>query len=115
FSHGIHFTFDVTELMPGERVLIVEDSAAFTAVYGDALPVIGQYQGRLDNAGERLILQDAAGADILNFKYKDGWYKTTDGQGHSLEVIQPATTPTEAYSDKTTWQASSLQGGTPGS
>ncbi len=39
---------------------------------------------------------------------------TTDGQGHSLEVIQPAAAASDVFSDKATWQASSLEGGTPG-
>lgn len=114
FGQGIDFTFDILELTPGERILIVQDVAAFSAVYGNDLPVAGQYQGRLDNAGERLVLQDATGKDILNFKYKDGWYKTTDGQGRSLEVTQPEVSDPALHSEKTTWQASSLRGGTPG-
>lgn len=114
FSNGIDFAFDVTELIPGEHVLIVEDSAAFTTVYGNALPVIGEFRGSLDNAGERLILKDATGTEILNFKYKDSWYKTTDGQGHSLEVIQPTASAPATWSDPNAWQASRLTGGTPG-
>jgi hypothetical protein len=114
FSQGIDFTFDVTDLAPGERIVIVQDLADFTAVYGEALPVAGQYQGSLDNAGERLVLQDATGKDILNFKYKDGWYKTTDGQGRSLELAQSEVSDPALYSEKATWRASSLQGGTPG-
>lgn len=42
-----------------------------------------------------------------------GWYKTTDGQGRSLEVTQPEGSDPALYSEKTTWQACSLQGGTP--
>jgi len=115
FSNGIDFTFGITELTPGERIIIVEDVAAFEAVYGNNLPVAGQFQGALDNKGERLVLQDAAGTDILNFKYNDNWDKATDGQGRSLEVIQPAVSAPAAWSDPTAWQASSLPGGTPGS
>lgn len=114
FSTGIDFTFNVTDLAPGERVLVVENQTAFEAAYGTDLPVAGQYQGSLNNGGERIILQDAAGQDILNFKYKD-WYKTTDGQGRSLEIT-PLFEPDPAlWSDKSTWQASSVDGGTPGS
>jgi len=115
FSNGINFTFGTTDLMPGEYTLIVRNRAIFEAIYGDTLPVVGEYQGSLDNAGERLVLQDASRVDILNFKYKDGWYKSTDGQGFSLEVTDPATAIPATFSDKATWQASQSKGGTPGS
>lgn len=114
FSQGIDFTFGVTELTPGERAVIVEDVEAFRALYGQDARVIGQFEAALNNGGERIVLLDAAGAEILNFKYNDDWDKTTDGRGHSLEVIYPVSSAPTAWSDSDTWRASDLQGGTPG-
>ncbi len=115
FSNGINFTFGTTDLMPGEHILIVKNITAFQAIYGDTLPVVGEYQGSLDNAGERLVLQDASNVELLNFKYKDGWYESTDGPGFSMEVTDPAIAIPATFSDKATWQASHSEGGTPGS
>ena len=88
---GVDFHFaegDITQLGPGQRLLVVEDLAAFQLRYGDDLPVAGQWSGRLRNSGEQLTL--IAGTDIVQqFSYDDAWYPQTDGQGASLEIIDP--------------------------
>ncbi len=86
FTDGIDFTFSGTELAPGAYVVVVRDRAAFEAAYGDGIDVAGQYAGSLDDAGERIELQDAAGQIIQRFRYRDNWYDVTDGQGFSLTV-----------------------------
>jgi len=70
FVEGITFDFTgslVTSLAPGARVLVVRNTAAFTAKHGSGWPVAGQFAGALDNAGERLRLLDAANEEILDF------------------------------------------------
>jgi hypothetical protein len=111
FTDGVTFTFPAYDLDPGARVLVVKDTRAFTARYGAGLPVAGQYGGSLSNGGERVELVDAVGRTILDFTYDDGWHRTTDGQGHSLEVKDAAATD---LNDKDAWQASPEAGGTPG-
>jgi hypothetical protein len=69
----------------------VRDIASFEARYGDKLPVVGQYAGRLDNAGERIELVDAAGQIIQSFRYENDWHDITRGRGFSLTVRDPAT------------------------
>ena len=63
FTDGIDYTFPSFELPAGGYCLVVKDLAAFQAKYGPKLPVVGQYAGSLDNAGERIELVDAAGTD----------------------------------------------------
>ena len=41
----------------GDFVIVVEDLAAFTARYGDGLPVAGQWDGGLSNRQEQVTLQ----------------------------------------------------------
>ena len=119
FIEGISFDFTgsgVTELAPGETVLVVSNWAAFQARYGDDLNVAGEYgggdQGRLANFGERIVLVDASDNTILDFTYDDanGWPTEADGKGSTLEVVDV----TGDYNDPANWAASTEQGGTPG-
>ncbi len=94
FTNGIDFTFGDLELAHGEYVLVVRNRPAFDARYpGYSGAIAGVYTGRLDNAGERIRLQDAIGQMILDFKYEDGWREITDGDGYSLTIIDPNCAP----------------------
>ena len=112
FSNGVDLTFPSVELEPGQYVLVVRDQAAFEASYGADLPVVGQYSGSLNNGGERLALEDAAGQVICDFRYRDGWYDITDGRGFSLSVVDPTTI--EVWDAKDAWRPSAVSGGSPG-
>jgi hypothetical protein len=114
FTNGIDFTFPSIELAAGEHTLVVRNVTAFEGKYGRDLPVAGQYGGSLDNAGERIELQDAAGRIIHNFRYRDGWYDSTDGAGFSLTVRDPLTADPNNLGDKGLWRPSSSPGGSPG-
>jgi hypothetical protein len=115
-SGGIDFDFadcPVKELAPGQRLLIVENLEAFRMRYGDGLPVAGEWSGQLANEGETLVLS-AFGSKYLEFTFDDEWYPETDGDGRSLEAVDPATTTGNAWSQKVSWKSSASLGGTPG-
>jgi hypothetical protein len=114
FTNGIDFTFPSLELAPGEYIVVVQDRAAFEAFYGTDITVAGQYSGRLNNAGEKIELEDAVGQTILEFDYKDGWYSITDGDGFSLTIINPVNPDTDSWDNKGYWRASAYIGGSPG-
>ncbi len=114
FTNGIDFTFPNMELAPNEYVVVVQDREAFENRYGTALNIAGQYSGRLNNAGERIRLQDAIGQIILDFDYKDGWRSITDGEGFSLTVINPADTYPYDWNEKDSWRSSAYLSGSPG-
>jgi hypothetical protein len=114
--NGVEFNFTgsaVTSLAPGARVLVVKNTAAFTARYGSGLPIAGQFTGNLDNDGERIQLLDTTGEEILDFSYDDDWYPITDGLGFSLVVVDEAAEP-DAWDRKSQWRASGALGGSPG-
>ena len=116
FIDGVDFDFSTSALKrldPGARLVIVANVTAFTAQYGTAVPVAGQYVGRLDNGGERLRLVDAQGEEILDFGFKD-WFAGADGGGFSMEVVDEQGSP-DSWGDKTQWRAGSVPGGSPGS
>lgn len=76
--------------------------------------IAGEYTGWLNNAGERIELQDALGQTILNFRYEDGWRDITDGDGFSLTIIDPNNADPNSWSEKDSWRASAYIGGSPG-
>jgi hypothetical protein len=116
FTKGIDFTFGDVDLAQNKYILVVKDLNAFNEKYGQGLPIAGTYTGSLDNAGEKIQLQDAAGKLIHDFKYSDGWYDITDGVGFSLTVKDPANLAAEpnALDDKSLWRPSASIGGSPG-
>jgi hypothetical protein len=112
FTDGITFTFDDIDLLPGEYIVAVQNLSAFEYRYGPGINVAGQYSGKLDSAGERVVLVDAAGLPIHDFTYDDAapWPTAPDGGGPSLEVID-----TDGdYNSAANWKASLLVGGSPG-
>ncbi|HEX41050.1 MAG TPA: lamin tail domain-containing protein, partial [Phycisphaerales bacterium] len=114
FTNGVQFTFADRLLNPGEHVLVVRDMAAFEAEYGPGLNVAGQYIGALDNSGERITLEDAAGTIIHSFRYRDDWYGITDGGGFSLTVRDLFATDPNVLNEKSGWRPSAEAGGSPG-
>lgn len=111
---GVTFVFPDMTLQPGQYVVIVENRAAFESRYGTGRPVIGVYDGDLDDSGERLRLEDGSGARINDFAYGDNdWYPLTDGAGYSLVVNNPQA-PEASWGLQQSWHAGNTPGGTPG-
>ena len=107
----------ITTLLPNERVVVVGNLAAFAARYGEGLPVAGQFTGNLSNGGEQIRVEDGDGAVIVDFLYADQrpWPIAADGNGPSLELIDPLSTPVNEFGQANRWKASDILNGTPGS
>jgi hypothetical protein len=114
FDNGIEFIFPSIQLAPCKHVVVVKDEAQFEAEYGTGIDIAGQYWGSLDNAGEKIELVDAIGRTILEFRYEDGWFDITDGDGFSLTVRDPNNADPNDWPDKKTWRPSAAVGGSPG-
>lgn len=122
FAEGITFAYsgsNITTLAPGERVLIVENQAAFEFRYGPGHPIAGQFTGKLRNEGEQLNLLNSLGDPIRSFTYgtttpwpTTPWPTTPVGTGPSLVLALPFSSPD--HSLPASWTASPLIGGTPG-
>jgi hypothetical protein len=89
FTEGVEFTFGNTVLDPGQFLLLVRNQSVFENRYGTGLPVAGQYEGAIDNAGEKLKLTDILGNSIQELTFEDDWYEITDGDGFSLNAVDP--------------------------
>jgi hypothetical protein len=115
-GEGVSFAFaegTIQQLMPNERVVVVEDIDAFQLRYGSQLAVAGQWTGQLANGGETLrLVVDAV--PMLEFAYDDAWFPATDGGGYSLELTDPLV-DRSLLGTRAAWQSSSRLGGTPAS
>ena len=117
FTNGITFTFPTAQLAAGGRALIVKDQAAFELRYGTGLNLLGEFEsGGLNNGGENLQLLNASANMILDFSYddRDPWPERADGSGGTLELVDPANTPTEQFNKYYHWRGSTELGGSPG-
>ena len=78
------------------------DAARYAAVYGKTADAV--YTGKLSNSGETVSVLDstAATVDSVTFSDTNGWPVTPDGNGPSLELIDPALD----HNDPNNWAAS---------
>jgi hypothetical protein len=112
---GIAFAFNdgsLWSLPAGGRAVIAKNRAAFTQRYGAAIPIAGQYSGRLDNEGDTLTLLGATDSVIaaISFGDKSPWPKDADGDGYSLTFAAPG----GSTADPANWRTSTASGGSPG-
>ncbi len=91
---GVGYTFPDTAVIPANGFLVLaSDRAAFATLYGAAIPVFDAFPGRLDNDGERLrLLAPDDDRPVGEVRYHDDapWPVLADGQGPSLQLIDPA-------------------------
>jgi hypothetical protein len=116
-SGGVQYTLPDVQLAPGQYVVIAKDPEMFRVRYGQQIAVLGPFaEGQLDNSGDHLLLLDAAGSPILDFQYtdQDPWPIAADGDGPSLELIDPVSTPRGSFGDAVRWRVSDRSGGSPG-
>jgi len=78
FTNGIDFSFPNIELAVGEYTVVVRNRNVFEARYGTNINIAGQYSGRLNNAGERIKLEDAA------FNYRRRGFFADDHRSYEL-------------------------------
>ncbi len=134
FTDGVEFTFptnSATVLAPGGYLVVAANRSTFQLLFPMVANVVGDWVGQLSNNGERIRLADAQGEEVNSVTYADAgdwavrqrvpdpmrslpgweWLALPDGQGSSLELINPAM-PNNAGQN---WAPSLISGGTPGS
>src|SRR5205085_12550599 len=93
--------------------VLVKNPTAFTNRYGSGINILGTYTDSLDDNGEEIRLLAADGSTIQDFAYSDSWYKSTDGDGYTLTIVNPTADPA-TWIDPTSWQPSKFVFGSPG-
>ena len=130
-SGGVRFAFPTnTVLAPGARLVVAADPDTFRRLHPGVGAVVGGWSGTLDDDGERVSLEDAAGATAATVDYapegdwavrrlaapdsqgKVGWewFAPHDGRGHTLELVSGALPQGHPLN----WGPSAAVGGTPG-
>jgi len=131
FDQGVDYTFPAnTTLAPGAYLVVAANRASFQAEFPAVANVLGDWTGQLSNTGEDIELIDAQSETVTTVRYADAgdwavrqrvpdptraqpswdWLALHDGQGPSLELINPAL-PNSAGQN---WLPSQTPGGTPG-
>jgi hypothetical protein len=95
---GLGFTFpDGLLIEPGRYLVLAQDPVQFASAYGASIPVAAVYTGQLSHGGEhlRLVIPGAdPSSDVIvdQVEYHDSvpWPIVADGQGPSLQLIDPA-------------------------
>jgi hypothetical protein len=92
FADGPNFTIPAgTTVPPGGYLVCAANATRLRAVHGN-IPVVGDFQGRLSNRGELIRLVDQLGnlADEVDFHFGGDWPDLTQGNGSSLELVNPS-------------------------
>jgi hypothetical protein len=101
-------------LAPNERIIVARNPAVFQLVYGPhaRLAPVGYGDRNLSNAGEHVVLVGPLGDTLQDFTFTDAapWPAGADGNGPSLEIINPLGDP----ADENNWRASYSSFGSPG-
>jgi hypothetical protein len=112
-TRGIRFEFPRLILAPGHQAIVAGNRPAFESRYGTGLLVAGEYEGRLDNAGERITLIGPRGEPIHDFVYDGNWYPIANGFGFSIVAVDD-TGPLENWEQAFAWRPSGTLHGSPG-
>ncbi|RME91515.1 MAG: hypothetical protein D6766_11795, partial [Verrucomicrobia bacterium] len=115
---GVRFTFAPEAgrwLAPGERVVVAAQPSAFRERYGEAVAVVGPWEGRLANEGETIRLVGPMLEEAQTVRYHPEGFPAADGPGFSLLPAEddPARWPAEA-DRPSDWRAGWVWLGTPG-
>ncbi|MDB4438566.1 lamin tail domain-containing protein, partial [bacterium] len=87
---GIDFDFPATSVAPGSYLVIAKDAVTLSGKHPGAT-IIGDYSGQLANGGETIRLVDSNGNPADEVRYYDTkkWHSKADGNGSSLELLDP--------------------------
>jgi len=111
FTKGIDYNFPFGSILaPGQFLVVAENKPIFDANYNTIAD--GQFKGTLSNSGDSLVLKDMFDnvIDIVDFNDKNPWDEHPDGQGSSLELLDP----NSDNDDPINWFRSDNPCGTPG-
>lgn len=118
-SGAVTFPFHNEQVIdPGHYLIIAKDAESLRKKHPE-IDIVGNYQGKLSNAQENILLIDTNGniADCVHYYDGGYWPKDADGYGASLELRHPGidnTLPSawraSREADRSHWQNYSYRG-----
>ena len=128
-TQGVDFVFPPVSIPAQGFLVVAADVAVFRQIHPEVAAVVGGWRGTLNNRGETIRLDNGIGARVDEVSYADEgdwavrqrgpldfdhrgwiWQAAHDGRGKSLELVNPALNHNAGQN----WQASRVDGGTPG-
>lgn len=117
FDGQDHAGNDLSQLLPGGRVVVVRNIKAFSSRYDIAeIKVAGEFTtpfATYSDIGDQIVLFGAVGEHLLDFSYDDEWHPSTRVGGRSLVIVDP-NARREDWNTANNWRASYLVDGSPG-
>lgn len=103
-SDGVEFLFEGAELTAGGTLVVTGNREALLRLYPDleASVVVGDWEGMLDNGGERIELTDADGTVVDALTYDDAapWPLGADGLGVQDDFLPAGQLPLEDHAGR---------------
>ncbi|MCC6601506.1 MAG: CotH kinase family protein [Crocinitomicaceae bacterium] len=86
YFHRYHLPLN-TFLAPDEYAILSSDTNLFLSKYPDTINVLGVFDFKLNNSGDRIQIHNHRNEDLVSFYYSDEspWPGNTDGTGRSAE------------------------------
>lgn len=96
-----------TVLAPDGRIVLADNLVKFDQQH-PGVPRLGPLGFEFSNNGETVTLQNGSGQVQVQFSYTDSlpWNRCADGFGRTLELLDPAVTPT----DPANWRCGCIKG-----
>lgn len=102
-------------LGPGEYTVLVKDLEDFSSRYDmTSIHIGGTFARSLSNTTQRVNLnQPPLPNPFVEIQYRDKWHPTTDGDGFSLVLVDPLSSP-DSWKSPEAWRPSREINGSPG-
>jgi hypothetical protein len=112
FTDGISYTFPTGSYIDADEYLVVVKTPTHRTWRNKRYQVLGPYDGKLSNGGERITLAAPDSSIVERFSYNDDlpWPPGADGYGPTLERISWELPADDFHS----WRTSTTDEGTPG-
>jgi hypothetical protein len=113
FIEGISFSFPADSILNPDKFIVLASNQYYFNMRYNFIP-FGEYQGSLDNSGERIVLTNILQDTIVSIRYNDRepWPESADGSGYSL--VTKEFNANGDQNDPANWRSSINIHGSPG-